>query len=87
MLKALGYGCAILGLDTPFNQEMLQQGKHGWYFEKEADAVRRIVEKAEASPDELDGLRQTARSGLTQKYNWDHVTNQYLEVFESLARK
>lgn len=87
MLKALGYGCAILGLDTPFNQEMLQQGKHGWYFEKEADAVRRIVEKAEASPDALDGLRQTARSGLTQKYNWDHVTDQYLEVFKNLARK
>jgi glycosyltransferase involved in cell wall biosynthesis len=87
MLKALGYGCAILGLDTPFNQEMLQQGKHGWYFEKEADAVKRIVEKAEASPEVLEGLRQTARSGLTQKYNWDHVTDQYLEVFENLAKK
>lgn len=34
MLKALGYGCAILALDTRFNQEMLQQGKYGWYFEK-----------------------------------------------------
>lgn len=87
MLKALGYGCAIMALDTPFNQEMLQNGKHGWYFEKNARAVSEIVEKAENSPEELDLLRQTARDGLTQKYNWDHVTDQYLNVFKELKRK
>ncbi|MFC3416614.1 DUF1972 domain-containing protein [Algoriphagus hitonicola] len=87
MLKALGYGCAILALDTPFNQEMLQSGKHGWYFEKNTDAVKLLVEKAEAKPEALDQLRKTARSGLTQKYNWDYVTEQYLEVFRNLAKK
>ncbi len=84
MLKALGYGCAILALDTPFNQEMLQNGKHGWYFEKKAESVKEMVEKAEKKPDSLDLLRQTARAGLTQKYNWDYVTERYLEVFERL---
>lgn len=87
MLKALGYGCAILALDTPFNQEMLQNGKHGWYFDKKAESVSAIVEKAESEPENMSELRQTARSGLTQKYNWDHVTEQYLEVFKRLARK
>lgn len=87
MLKALGYGCAILALDTPFNQEMLQNGKHGWYFEKKAESVRETVEKAESEPEEMEVLRKTARSGLTQKYNWDHVTEQYLEVFRGLAEK
>jgi glycosyltransferase involved in cell wall biosynthesis len=84
MLKALGYGCAILALDTAFNQEMLQNGKHGWYFEKSAKAVSEIVGKAENSTEKLDMLRQTARDGLTQKYNWDQVTDQYLDVFEEL---
>lgn len=87
MLKALGYGCAILALDTPFNQEMLQNGKHGWYFEKSVDSVKEIVEKAEAEPEKMEEFRLTARSGLTQKYNWDYVTDQYLEVFEALAEK
>jgi hypothetical protein len=32
-------------------------------------------------------LRETSRSGLTQKYDWDHVTDQYLEVFFTLAKK
>lgn len=87
MLKALGYGCAILALNTPFNQEMLQHGKHGWYFEKDASSIRELVEKAEENPEDLEELRKTARSGLTQKYNWDYVTEQYLEVFKSLSKK
>lgn len=87
MLKALGYGCAILALDTPFNQEMLQQGKHGWYFSKDVPAVKELVAEAESNPEKMEYFRASARSGLTQKYNWDHVTDQYLEVFESLVKK
>ena len=87
MLKALGYDCAILALDTPFNQEMLQNGKHGWYFEKSRDAVKSIVDKAEQSPEALMQLRTTSKEGLTQKYNWDYVTDQYIEVFQRLAGK
>lgn len=87
MLKALGYGCAILALDTPFNQEMLQNGKHGWYFEKTAEAVRDAVERAEARLQDMQELRFTAREGLTQMYDWEHVTDQYVEVFETLAKK
>jgi glycosyltransferase involved in cell wall biosynthesis len=84
MLKALGYGCAILALNTPFNQEMLQNGKHGWYFEKNGEVIKKIIEKAENEPQVLDHFRQTARSGLTEKYNWDYVTERYLEVFKRL---
>jgi glycosyltransferase involved in cell wall biosynthesis len=87
MLKALGYGCAILALNTPFSQEMLQKGKHGWFFEKTAESVKSIIEKAEAEPEKMDEFRLTARAGLTQKYNWEHVTDQYLEVFQSLSRR
>lgn len=87
MLKALGYGCAILALDTPFNQEMLQNGKHGWYFEKNPQSVSELVSKAENEDSEIRELRKTARNGLTKKYDWDYVTDQYLEVFEELRRR
>ncbi len=87
LLKAMGYGCAILALNTPFNQEVLQNGKHGWFFEKSFHSFKLIIEKAEASPEELVKLRLTAREGLTLKYNWEFVTDQYLEVLESLSKK
>jgi glycosyltransferase involved in cell wall biosynthesis len=85
MLKALGYGCAILALDTPFNQEMLQNGKHGWYFQKNAQSVKDITEAAESTPKRMEYFRSIARTGLVKKYNWDYVTEQYLEVFQELA--
>ena len=85
MLKALGYGCAILALDTPFNQEMLQNGKHGWYFQKSEQSVKDITEAAESTPMRMEYFRSTARSGLVKKYNWDYVTDQYIEVFQDLA--
>lgn len=87
MLKALGYGCAILALNTPFNQEMLQNGKHGWYFEKNTEAITQVVEEAESNKEDLEELRKTARHGLTEKYSWDRVTDQYIAVFERLAKK
>jgi glycosyltransferase involved in cell wall biosynthesis len=87
MLKALGYGCAILALNTPFNLEMLQNGKHGRYFEKNRDAVNEIVQWAEDNPQEIDLLRKTARDGLIKMYNWDYVADQYLEVFLDLKSK
>lgn len=84
MLKALGFGCAVLTLDTVFNREMLQDGKHGWFFEKNAEAVTACVEKAEQQPESMRFLRETAREGLIDRYNWDVVTDQYLQVFEEL---
>jgi glycosyltransferase involved in cell wall biosynthesis len=87
MLKALGFGCAILALDTPFNQEMLQNGKHGWYFQKTKESVQDIVEAAESSKERMAYFRSTAREGLVQRYNWDYVTDQYLEVFQNLSGK
>ncbi|QDH78377.1 glycosyltransferase family 1 protein [Echinicola soli] len=87
MLKALGYDCAILALDTPFNQEMLQNGKHGWYFQKGQKAISTVIEKAEQSPEAMQQFRQTSREGLTKKYDWDHVTDQYIEVFKELASR
>jgi glycosyltransferase involved in cell wall biosynthesis len=87
MLKALGYGCAILALDTRFNQEMLQNGKHGWYFAKTAASVTDTIHRAEASPDILSEFRSTAHEGLTTRYQWDTVAEQYLDVFRALGKR
>ena len=86
MLKAMGYGCAILALNTRFTREMLQNGKHGWFFEKNVASIMTTIEKAEKYPHKIHELRETAREGLTNKYNWEHVTEQYLEVFQQLKK-
>lgn len=84
MLKALGYGCAILALDTIFNKEMLQDGKHGLFFKKDFDAVTECIHHVEEMPEKMEELRKIARSGLIARYNWDNVTEDYLKLFLKL---
>jgi len=87
MIKAMGYGCAILALNTVFNKEMLANGLYGIYFEKNQEAVRQQINSADQYPNKIKNLRQNSHLGITDKYNWDYITDQYLEVFRRLAEK
>jgi glycosyltransferase involved in cell wall biosynthesis len=87
MIKAMAYGCAILALDTVFNHEMLQKGKFGLFFKKELFSITNMINYCEKENILIDKLRQESINGITKKYNWDFVTSEYLEVFNSLVSK
>jgi len=87
MIKAMAYGCGILALNTVFNKEMLNNDSYGIYFDKNQEAVRRQINYADQHPKEIKQLRQKSQLGITDKYNWDCITDQYLEVFKRLAEK
>ena len=87
MIKAMAYGCGILALNTVFNKEMLNNDSYGIYFDKNQEAVRRQINYADQYPMEIKKLRQKSQLGITDKYNWDCITDQYLEVFKRLAKK
>ena len=86
MIKAMAYGCAILALDTTFNQEMLQKGNFGLFFKKEYISITSQINFCEKENILIDKFRKESKNGITQKYNWDFVTSEYLEVFKSLIR-
>ena len=87
MIKAMAYGCGILALNTVFNKEMLNNDSYGIYFDKNQEAVRRQINYADQHPYKIKQLRQKSQLGITDKYNWDYITDQYLEVFKRLAEK
>jgi len=87
MIKAMAYGCAIMALNTLFNKEMLSNDIYGFYFEKNSEAVQLQIEYADQNPQKMKNLRHNAHLGVTDKYNWDCITDQYLEVFKRLAKK
>jgi glycosyltransferase involved in cell wall biosynthesis len=85
MIKAMAYGCAILALDTVFNKEMLQKGKFGMFFKKEFLSITNQIDYCEKEKSLIAKFRQQSVNGITNKYNWDFVTKEYLEVFNSLV--
>ena len=80
MIKAMAYGCAILALDTVFNQEMLQKEKFGLFFKKELLSITSQIEFCEKENVLMSKLRKESVNGITEKYDWECITRQYVEV-------
>jgi glycosyltransferase involved in cell wall biosynthesis len=87
MIKAMAYGCAVLALETVFNQEMLQNGKYGLFFQKELLSITNMIDYCEKENLLINKLRSESINGITKKYDWDFITIQYLKVFKTLVSK
>ena len=87
MIKALAYGCAILALDTVFSQEMLQKGKYGLFFKKNIKSIIIMINYCEIENILMDKLRKNSVNGITKKYDWNHITEDYLKIFRALVQK
>lgn len=86
LLKALGAGCCILALDTPFAREVLAEDRHGLYFDKTSGSAARAIAAIEASPGRAEGYRTIARERITQHYTWDRIVAAYERTFDDLRR-
>lgn len=86
-MKALGCGNAILALDTPFNSEVLDKGKYGVLFAKSAEDIAEKIKQLEECPDIAPGLRNMAAERIRMRFTWDHITDQYENLFRSLVSK
>lgn len=84
MIKALAYGTAILALDTPFNNEMLQKEKFGFYFSKDSNSIKSLIELMDNDISRIKFMKQNSHKGITKKYDWDCITESYIKVFNSL---
>lgn len=85
MLKAMSNNCAILALDTVFNREMLNNGEFGVFFEESEQSVIKAVSSIESDPILVESLKNKVTKGLTDKYNWDAVTQLYRLLMNDLC--
>lgn len=84
MLKAMVNNCAILALNTVFNQEMLNNGEFGILFNETEGDVALAMENLEDQPQQVKILKAKVSSGLTEKYNWDLITTAYKDEMQKL---
>ena len=86
LLQALANGCCVLALDTSFSREVLNNEKHGLYFQKNPDSLRSLIARIESDPSLASHLRASARSRIEEKYMWEQITDQYEELLQSLTK-
>ncbi len=89
LLNALGYGCCVMAIDTPFNREVLEGDlgvSYGLLFKGEKDLSGQIA-NLEDHPDLAEEYRRKARDRIREAYEWDQIVDQYEALFHGLMRK
>lgn len=84
LLKALGCGNFILANDTPFNQEVLDNGKYGVLFPKNSDKISEIMKYYEEHPEQVDKFKKIAQTRIKEKFTWEIISDQYEKLFKQL---
>ncbi|MGA7159798.1 MAG: DUF1972 domain-containing protein [Bacteroidota bacterium] len=84
LLKALGYGTAVLALNTPFNAEVLVNGTFGELWKKDAGDLLMKLQNFENNPDKVARLRAMAPQRIKEAYSWEQVTAQYVDLLDKV---
>jgi glycosyltransferase involved in cell wall biosynthesis len=84
LIEALSFGNAVLALNTVFNKEVLQCDRYGLYFEKNKESVSDLINFSDKNEDDILNFKKNSKKALRIKYDWDHITVQYISVFKSL---
>jgi len=85
LLKAMGCGCRILALNVSYNREVLADT--GIYFEKDSSDLSLKMQYVEDNPDVCGVLGKKAQQRVKENYNWDKITDQYIELFHEMVGK
>jgi glycosyltransferase involved in cell wall biosynthesis len=83
LVKALGYGNMILASNTLFNQEAVQD--YGILFELNVDDLQKKLQYIEDQPSVAASYRSRAPDRIREAYTWEHIVDQYEELFLQLA--
>ena len=86
ILKALGFSNCILALNTPFNDEVLESGRYGVLFDKNVASLKEKILTLEQNPAMVEDFRARAPEQIRNRFNWENIAQQYLDVFEKLNR-
>jgi glycosyltransferase involved in cell wall biosynthesis len=84
LLKALGFGNAILALNTPFNAEVLDNGKYGVLFNRDVGDLTRKIAALDRDEARAVDFRRRAPDRIRERFTWDQITDQYETLFRSL---
>ena len=82
MINALDLNCNIIALKTKFNIEMLL-GKNVIFFKKDLNSIFNSINQFEKKYQNI--IKSNINYKLNEKYDWDIIVKQYLEVFKKLT--
>ena len=84
LLKALAYGCCVMAHDNAFNREVLNNEKHGIYFDHDPDTISDAFQRLENDNGLVQQLKLSSRDRIREAYTWDRINAQYDALFRRM---
>lgn len=84
LLEAMSCRCFILSHNNPFNKGVL--GEEGIYFSTANELTQYFQSMDTLSKENGASFKEKNFEKIVQRYNWDSVTEQYLDLFSSLLK-
>ena len=85
LLRAMGAGAPVLAYDCEFNREVTADRAFFWNDAESLSVILDEVAEGEVD-DELAEMSDAGRERITQRYQWDAVTDDYQALIERLAQ-
>jgi glycosyltransferase involved in cell wall biosynthesis len=84
MLEAMQEGIPIVASDLPVNQYLLDQDRGVLFRSGSVDSCVARLRWAIEHPQEMELMAQRAKRYVEFYHNWDRITTQYLQVYETV---
>ncbi len=87
LLRPLGCGACAIAYDTPFNREVLQMNDGRWcgLIWQNVQQLVQILNQLESDPIFARPFRELAPQRIRERFRWDQICNQYLELYRGIA--
>ena len=86
LVEAMGRGACIIANDVPEHREVL--GDAGCYYNRNSSAsLAAAIRELVASPDQRTRLGELAAARAQVQYSWEHVTDEYEQLFRRMLRR
>jgi glycosyltransferase involved in cell wall biosynthesis len=88
VLEAMATGLPVVGTRAPGLDQLVSEGKNGYLVEPGdvqtlADRLQRLVNNAY----ERQRMGHESRRIAEREFSWEHISAQYVEVYERVRRK
>ena len=86
VLEAMNSGCALLLRNVPGNRDVVVQGKNGWLFDTEDEAVKHLTAMID-SPETIAAMGVKSREILEEGYTIKRMGEGYRQVYNDAVQE
>lgn len=88
LLEAMACGAPVIASDIPGNNEVVKNGDTGLLFEVNNSAeFQSVLALIKDGGNNVRDMVQSARTSMTNEYDWKSVSQQYLDCFPGRTKK